>query len=133
VIGAPLTIRIIASIIGISQLALGALYLLTPLWFVSWQGLTPMAPDAAYPLGMLAGRFLVYGVGMFLIAGAPGRFAPWAWGMVAIQLIDLAVGGFYVATGVVGWADAALPMVDAVLFAVMLSWAMRRATPTPAG
>ena len=124
-------IRIVASIIGISQLALGALYLFAPLWFISWQGLTPMAPDAAYPLGMLAGRFLVYGVGMFLIAGAPTRFAPWAWGMVAIQLIDLAVGAFYVATGMVGLADAAFPMFDAVLFAGALTWAMRRAEASP--
>ena len=64
-------IRIIASVIGISQLALGALYLFAPLWFIAWQGLTPMAPDGAYPLGMLAARFLVYGAGMFLIARAP--------------------------------------------------------------
>ena len=122
-------IRIIASVIGISQLALGALYLFAPLWFISWQGLTPMAPDAAYPLGMLAGRFLVYGVGMFLIARDPARFAAWGWGMVAIQLIDLAVGGFYVANGVVGLADAALPMIDAALFAGALSWALRSGAP----
>ncbi len=122
-------IRIIASIIGVSQLVLGALYLFAPLWFIAWQGLTPMAPDAAYPLGMLAGRFLVYGVGMFLIARDPARHAFWAWGMVAIQLIDLAVGGFYVASGVVGLAEAALPMVDAALFAAALSWALRAPAP----
>ncbi len=124
-------LRIVASIIGISQLALGALYLFAPLWFIAWQGLAPMAPDAAYPLGMLAGRFLVYGVGMFLIARDPVRHAAWAWGMVVIQLVDLAVGGFYVAIGVVALANAALPMFDAALFAGALAWVLRGLVPAP--
>ena len=124
-------LKIISYVIGVSQLALGALYLLTPIWFINWQGLSAMAPDAAYPLAMLGGRFLVYGVGMFLIAQAPDKHRFWGLGMVAIQVIDLTAGLFYVATGVVPLADAALPMFDAALFAGLLGYGYARLSRQP--
>ncbi len=121
--------KIVAYVIGVSQLALAALYFIAPVWFITWQGLTVPAADIGYPLGMLAGRFLVYGVGMFIIAQDAEKHQFWARGMIAIQLLDLAAGAFYVATGVVAIADAALPMFDAVLFAgaiyVTLGWALK--------
>lgn len=113
-------LRLVARIIGISQLALGALYIAAPGWFIAWQGLTPIAPDQGYPLAMLAARFLVYGVGMFVIARDPARHAFWLFGMVAIQAIDLAAGIGYVSTGVVAFEHAALPMFNATLFILAL-------------
>lgn len=119
--------KIVAIIIGISQLVLGALYFIAPVWFITWQGLSVPAADIGYPLGMLAGRFLVYGVGMFVIARAPVENLFWARGMIAIQLLDLAAGLFYVASGTVALANAALPMFDAVLFALALHLTLGRA------
>ena len=113
-------LRLIARLIGLSQIILGLLYFAWPLGFIAWQGLTPVAADTGYPLAMLAARFLVYGVGMFAVASDPARHAFWLFGMVAIQLIDLAAGAAYVATGVVAWQHALVPMVNATLFAAVL-------------
>lgn len=113
-------LRIGAVVVGISQLALGALYLTAPGWFISWQGLTPIAADTGYPLAMLAARFLVYGFGMFVIARDPARHVFWLFGMVAIQVIDLAAGLGYVAAGTVAFADAAVPMLNATVFMIAL-------------
>ena len=107
-----------ARIIGLSQLVLGGLYLAAPLWFVAWQGLTPPAPDAAYPLAMLGARFLVYGFGMFVIARDPVRHIFWARGMIAIQVIDLAAGLWVVFSGIVALEAALLPIVNAAIFAI---------------
>lgn len=124
---------IVARVVGLSQLALAALYLFAPIRFVTWQGLTPPAADACYPLAMLGARFLVYGVGMFILATDPRRHLFWARGMIVIQLLDLAAGAVYVATGAVAAGDAALPMVNASLFAAALALtlpgALRHAAP----
>lgn len=124
--------RPIVIIIGLSQIVLAALYFAVPAGFVAWQGLTPPAADAAYPLAMLAARFLVYGLGMFLIARDPAGNLFWARGMVAIQLIDLAAGAIYLALGVITAATALLPMVNAAFFAFALAGALRHIRPTGA-
>lgn len=121
-------IRPIAILIGLSQIALAVLYFAVPAGFVAWQGLTPPAPDAGYPLAMLAARFLVYGIGMFHIARDPAGNLFWARGMVAIQLIDLVAGAAYLATGIITPATALLPMINAALFALGLTVALRAGT-----
>lgn len=111
---------IVAGLVGLIQITLAALYFVAPVWFVTWQGLTPPAADAGYPLGMLAARFLVYGVGMFAIARDPLRHVFWARGMMAIQALDFAVGLAYVAMGVVPLAHAGFPMFNAAWITVAL-------------
>ena len=114
--------RMICTIIALSQLALGAIYLVAPGAFIAWQGLTPIAPDTGYPLAMLAGRFLVYGVGMLMIAREPVKYRLWLDGMIAIQLVDLLAGLAYVSAGIVPLGVAAFPMFDAALFIALLIW-----------
>jgi len=113
------------------QLVLGALYLFAPQFFVAWQGLSQIGQDINYPLAMLAGRFLVYGVGMFVIASDPVRYRIWADGMIAIQVIDLAAGLFYTGTGVVSLEQSGFPMFNATLFIIGLSL-LRRNVSHPA-
>lgn len=125
-------LRPVAIFIGLSQIVLAALYFAVPAGFVAWQGLTPPAADAGYPLAMLAARFLVYGLGMFQIARDPAGNLFWARGMVAIQLIDLAAGATYLAIGAITPATALLPMANAALFAAALHLALVRAQPTGA-
>ncbi|WP_428542472.1 hypothetical protein [Profundibacter sp.] len=117
--------------IGVVQLVLGALYLFAPQFFVAWQGLSQIGQDINYPLAMLAGRFLVYGVGMFVIASDPVRYRIWADGMIAIQVIDLAAGLFYTGTGVVSLEQSGFPMFNATLFIIGLSL-LRRNVSHPA-
>ena len=72
------------------------------------------APDLLYPLGMLSSRFLAYGIGLWIISANPELHVLWIRLMAFIQLIDLAVGAFYTATGAVPIALSAFPMFNAI-------------------
>jgi uncharacterized membrane protein len=115
-------LRVLLRLIGFVQVVLGLLYLLLPQQFLSMQGLSPAEADIAYPLGMLAARFLAYGIGMFVIASDPDRNRFWINNMIFIQAVDLMVGIFYTATGVVALAHSAFPMFNATLFIALLIW-----------
>jgi len=122
---------VVCYIIAASQLVLGALYLFVPTLFIGWQGLSPVAPDAGYPLAMLAGRFLIYGAGMIAIAHDPVKYRLWLDGMIGIQAIDLLAGAYYTGAGIVALENAALPMLDAAIFIGLMLW-VRRSLTAPA-
>jgi hypothetical protein len=77
------------------RVVLGLLYLFVPLPFLVVLGHSIPPADLAYPLGMLAARFLAYGAGMFFIARAPEQQQFWITNMILIQALDIAVGVFY--------------------------------------
>ena len=108
-------------VIGTVQLVLGLLYLFAPLQFLALMGHSVPEADIAYPLGMLAARFLAYGVGMFYIARMTEKQVFWINNMIFIQAIDLAVGIYYTATGVVGLNQTGFPMFNATLFIILLT------------
>lgn len=120
-------LKVLLRLIGIVQSILGAFYLFLPLQFLSMQGLSTPRADNAYPLGMLAARFLAYGIGMFFIAREPEKNRFWINNMILIQAVDLAVGIFYTATGVVALAHSGFPMFNATLFIILL-WLWRPKT-----
>lgn len=122
-------LTIVCYLIAASQLVLGSIYLFAPQWFIEWQGLTPIAADAGYPMAMFAARLLVYGVGMIIIARQPVKYAIWLDGMIAIQLIDLGAGLYYTSTGIIAFSDAAIPMLNAALFIVMMLAVRKGAKP----
>lgn len=111
-------------IVGGIQLCLGALYLLVPRQMLAWMGHSAVGDDIAYPLGMLAARFLGYGALLLLAAREPERHRSLILGMVAIQLIDLSVGGYYTLTGTVRLSLSAFPMFNALWIALLL-WRWR--------
>lgn len=117
-------IKTLLRLIGVVQIVLGLLYLFAPLNFLVLLGHSTPEADIAYPLGMLAARFLAYGVGLFFIAHAPEKHRFWINNMIFIQAVDLAVGIFYTATGSVGLALSAFPMFNATLFIILL-WLWR--------
>lgn len=115
-------LKILIYIIGAVQIVLGVLALFFPAFFIETaMGLAAMSPDMGYPLGMLASRLLVFGVGMFIVAKNPIKHLLLIDGMIAVQILDLLAGIFYVATGVVAFSAAAFPMFNATLFIVLLS------------
>lgn len=120
-------LKIFLAVVGIVQLVLGVAYLLVPQQFLAAMGHSPTAPDINYPLGMLAARFLAYGIGLLVMVRAPERHAFWIANMVFIQIIDLAVGVFYTLNGVVPLKLSAFPMFNATLIAVLLWWWRPRA------
>ncbi len=123
-------LKVLLYIVAASQLALGGLTLVAPGAFFSWMGLTPPPPDNNYMLGMLAGRFLVFGM-MFVWQAQkpePSRFVIRA--MVLIQAIDFLVGALYLGAGTITLATAAFPMFNAAVFGGLLLWWSR---PEPQG
>ena len=122
-------LRILLRVVGVVQLVLGAAYLFVPEAFMASMKLSPAPTDTNYALGMLAARFIAYGIGMFVIARDPVRNLFWIKNMILIQLIDLAVGVFYTANGTVSVSSSAFPMFDAVLIAGLLFlWSPKQIT-----
>ncbi len=117
-------LKTLLRLIGIVQLILGIGFLVAPSAFLVLMGLSASVPDNNYMFGMLAARFLAYGVGMFAIARAPEENRFWINNMILIQVIDLAAGLFYTFTGVVNWMNVVFPMFNATVFIVLL-WLWR--------
>ena len=114
-------LQVVLVIVGVIQVVLGLWYLFAPLQFLSLMGHSTVQADIAYPLGMLAARFLAYGVGMFYVARHPAENLFWINNMIFIQAIDLAVGVYYTATGVVGLQDSGFAMFNATWIIVLLA------------
>lgn len=113
-------LTILLWLVGTVQLILGAAYLVAPGAFIAWMKLSPTPLDANYAYGMLASRFIAYGIGMFVIARNPKQNIFWIKNMILIQVVDLGVGVFYTARGVLSLSSSAFPMFNASLIAVLL-------------
>ncbi|MGJ4898410.1 MULTISPECIES: hypothetical protein [unclassified Bradyrhizobium] len=103
------------------QIVLGLAYLFVPAEFLRLIGHSAPAADLLYPLGMLAARFIAYGVGFLWVSRTPNAHRPWIALMVLIQTIDLGVGAYYTATGVVPLSLSGFPMFNAIWIAIGLS------------
>ena len=124
-------LRILLRLVGAIQIVLGLFYLLAPSFLLEAIGHSIPQDDIFYPLGMLASRFLVFGVVFIYIARDPVQHRLWIIAMIFIQLIDLAVGVYYTATGVVALSDSLFPMFNAVWIATLLYlWRPRPETTT---
>lgn len=113
-------LKILLRLVGAIQIVLGLLYLFAPASLLESIGHSVPKDDIFYPLAMLGARFLVYGVVFIYIARDPMQHALWITAMVFIQLIDLAAGVFYTATGAVALSASALPMFNATWIAALL-------------
>jgi hypothetical protein len=108
-------------LVGAIQIVLGLAYLFVPGLFLHAMGHSLPQPDIYYPLGMLAARFIAYGVALFVIASAPTRHVLWIDVMILIQAIDLGVGLFYTRSGVVPLSLSAFPMFNAGWIILLLA------------
>lgn len=122
-------LKVFLMIVGVVQIVLGILYLIFPHELLHSMGHTIPMDDINYPFGMLAARFLAYGVGMFVIAKAPNENRFWIMNMVFIQLVDLAVGIFYTLNGTITLSLSGFPMFNAMLIASLL-WIWRPQRPS---
>ena len=121
-------LKVFLMIAGVVQIVLGFLYLIFPHEFLHSMGHTIPMKDINYPLGMLAARFLAYGVGMFVIARNPVEHQFWIKNMVCIQTVDLAVGIFYTLNGTISRSLSGFSMFNATLIAALL-WIWRPQQP----
>jgi len=113
-------LRILLRVVGGIQIILGLFYLFAPAFFLEAIGHSVPMDDIFYPLGMLASRFMVFGVVFIYIARDPVQHRLWITAMIFIQLIDLTVGVFYTTTGVVELSDSLFPMFNATWIAALL-------------
>ncbi len=113
-------LKILLKVVGAIQIVLGLLYLFAPAFFLETIGHSVPEDDIFYPLGMLAARFLGYGIAFIYISRDPLAHRLWISIMIFIQLIDLAVGVFYTATDVVALSDSFFPMFNATWIAALL-------------
>lgn len=109
-------------LIGVIQIILGVAYLLLPSQLLQQMGHSQPAPDLFYPLGMLAARFVAYGVGLWLVSRQPEQHVLWIRLMALIQFIDFMVGAAYTATGVLPLSLSAFPMFNALWIGLLCFW-----------
>lgn len=114
----PYLLRLIAFI----QMLLGMLYLLAPQWLLAQMGHSAAPPDLVYPLGMLAARFIAYGVGLWVASRDVTAHRLWIRLMVLIQLVDLGAGVVATASGTVPLSLSVFPMFNAVWIAAVCAW-----------
>lgn len=115
--------RIALRLVGCIQIVLGLAYLFVPQGFLAQMGHSVAPADLQYPLGMLAARFIAYGIGFWLISRSPERHVLWIRLMALIQAVDLLAGLVYSLVGVVPWSLSAFPMFNAFWIGLMcLLW-----------
>ena len=107
-------------LIGCLQLILGLAYLFVPADLLQLMGHSQPQTDIYYPLGMLAARFIAYGLALFVVARFPSGQELWINTMILIQLIDLGVGIFYTLIAVIPLSLSAFPMFNATLIILLL-------------
>ncbi len=117
-------LKVLLWIVGVVQIVLGVFYLFFPHFLLRSMGHSLPAADLNYPLGMLAARFLAYGIGMFVISQNPPAHRFWINNMVFIQIVDLAVGLYYTFNGTLSLTLSGFPMFNAILIASLL-WLWR--------
>ena len=108
-------------IIAILQLMLGLGFLFTPNLLLQTMVHSSVPEDLQYPLGMLAARFIVYGLILFVVSRNPRENLPWIDGMIMIQLIELGAGIYYTPQGVVPFSLSWLPLFSAT-WIILLLW-----------
>jgi len=110
-------------IIGAIQIILGVMYLLAPGFLLQSMGHSVPNPDVYYPLGMLASRFIAYGIAFIYISSDPLKHKLWVTIMILIQAIDLGAGVFYTAMGIVPISLSGFPIFNAIwMMALLYFW-----------
>src|SRR5690348_14943955 len=82
---------ILFRVIAVLQCVLGIACLFFPRQFLGMMGLSDPAAASFYPLGMLASRFIAYGIGFWIVAPTASANLVWIRLMAVIQAVDAAV------------------------------------------
>lgn len=113
-------------LIGALQIILGIAFAFAPDMILSAMGQSVPPKDIHYQLGMLASRFLVYGAALIIISNNIEKHRFWIRAMAIIQILDLAFGLYFTASGIVGLKQSGMPMFDALWIIAACIWVTRR-------
>jgi len=113
-------LSILLRVVGAIQIILGLLYLFAPAFLLAAMGHTVPQPDIFYPLGMLAARFIAYGLAFIYISSEPMKHILWIKFMILIQAIDLGAGIYYTLTGAVTLELSGFAMFNATWIMILL-------------
>ena len=113
-------LTILLRVVGVIQIILGLMYLFAPAFMLSSMGHSVPQSDIFYPLGMLASRFIAYGIAFIYISKTAMEHKLWINFMILIQAIDLFAGVFYTATGVVTLELSGFAMFNATWIMLLL-------------
>jgi hypothetical protein len=121
--------------IGVVQLVLGAGFIAAPYRVASAFGLAPAQPRGVnWLFVMMGGRFIGYGIGMFIAARNPHAHRAWIGTMILIQVIDWIGTLGYLIVGDVTLRNVTTAAVLPPLFiAALLIWHPRRLAGKPDG
>ena len=115
-----LKLKILLRVVGTIQIILGLMYLFAPAFILQNLGHSVPNEDIFYVLGMLAARFIAYGIAFIYISGEPIKHKLWIYFMILIQIIDLGAGIFYTTTGVVSLELSGFAMFNASWIIILL-------------
>ena len=113
-------LSILLKVVGSIQIILGLMYLFAPGFILVSMGHTLPESDIFYPLGMLAARFIAYGIAFIYISSEPFKHILWVYFMIMIQAIDLMAGIYYTSTGVVSLELSGFAMFNATWIMILL-------------
>jgi hypothetical protein len=121
-------LSVLLRLVGVSQLAFGALFVLAPTRAGDVLGLGAAAPGwASWLLVMLGARFLGFALGMFLAARDPARHVGWIDAMILVQVLDWLATLAFLAGGALPLPNVASAVVLPVVFvAGLVLWHPRR-------
>jgi hypothetical protein len=124
-------LSVLLRLVGVSQLAFGALFVLAPTRAGDVLGLGAAAPGwASWLLVMLGARFLGFALGMFLAARDPARHVGWIDAMILVQVLDWLATLAFLAGGALPLPNVASAVVLPVVFvAGLVLWHPRRTGP----
>jgi len=113
-------LTVLLRVVGMIQIVLGVMYLFAPALMLSSMGHSVPQDDIFYPLGMLASRFIAYGIAFIYISKTAMQHRLWINFMILIQAIDLGAGIFYTTTGVVSLELSGFAMFNATWIMILL-------------
>jgi hypothetical protein len=118
--------RVALTLIAITQISYGALFVAAPNSVAGLLGLQAGAPGWVDWLLVTAGaRFIGYGIGLFAAARSPERHRLWINTMIAIQAVDFIANVAYMANGALPFDRVAPTVWLPLVWMALLGWASR--------
>jgi hypothetical protein len=124
-------LRVMLAILGLVQIASGAMYFVAPHTAVGMFGITSFPDGFGFVLATAGGRSIGYGIGLLAAARRPWSHRLWINVMLGIQIVDFVSVTAYLAQGGLSMHKVGPFALLPVLWIVILGWTSLRSRRTP--